>query len=183
MDLVTFRATYPGLYQEASDAGRDAELERVAAHLELARAAGTTPDKGILSGAEPGAMLDFYRASASSSDGRSAALVRVCERLELTPARRGGQAGGFVPDPRAAQKDARDLGDRMADLLGLPPDPLDEPSAPPSAIPASPSRAMLTVDLGVLGRALGESRASSRSSAAKDLGDRMADAMGLPEVD
>jgi hypothetical protein len=167
VDLVTFRATYPGLYQEAFDAGRDAELDRVAAHLDLARAASTTPDKGILNGAEPRAMLDFYRVSASSSDERSVAFVRVCQDLGLMPRQPGASPAPSVRSGSTGRSGGptRDLGDRMADAMGLPPDPLGEPALPPS--PASTA----------LPRTL------PQSSEPRDRGDRLCDALGLPEVD
>lgn len=86
MDLTAFRIQNPGLYQQAVEAGAEAERDRCAGLALLAEAGGVSPST-LRSDVERGATVaeaaPRYRRVASNSDATSAAFVRACARLGI----------------------------------------------------------------------------------------------------
>jgi hypothetical protein len=123
MDLTEFRATYPGLYDEAMEAGRETDRRRVEQLFALAEAAGSLQmaRRPIENGSSVQDALPQLRSFASKDDARAAAFMRKLDELGLAT-RESGE-----PDLQTAQRLAavlrggarggRDAGDIVADLM------------------------------------------------------------------
>lgn len=92
MDLTTFRATHPGLYEQATNAGVRRERRRCSSIAEFGAVAGA-PASAIVaaidSECEPTEAIEEFRPYAARSDETAAAFVK---KLALLPPSRNANA-------------------------------------------------------------------------------------------
>ncbi len=153
MDLTTFRATYPGIFEQAFDAGAEAEADRQQRIRAVADSVGASPDRALAQGWTVAQAADHFRQFASRSDEAAAAFTRALRGalttttladddldIDALVARlHGAPAAAPGASRPAAARAGQDIGDLFAE--SLPPPRAAALSSATSARTAWPSAA------------------------------------------